>query len=78
MSGVDEKKPSARIIYLDGIDTGLKAFTKNQAVASMLRVLHRRGRIGVTKADLEAAYSTSRGRVDFTLTHPTAEASGDE
>lgn len=66
-----EGKPTARIIYLDGLDTGLKAYTRSQAVGAMFRVLQRRGRLGLTIADLEAAYSSARGRVDFDLARPT-------
>ena len=56
-----------RIIFLNGADTGLSAHTRNQAVQSLLRVLHRRGRHNITEGDLDAGYATSKGRVDFTL-----------
>ena len=60
-------KPTTRIIYLNGEDTGLSAWSPNQAVDALLKVLHRRGRHTVTRQMLVAGYSTSKGRADFTL-----------
>lgn len=60
-------KATRRVIYLDGVDTGLSAFTQGEAVTTLLTVLHKRGRFGITRRQLELAYSTSRGRVDFNL-----------
>ncbi len=59
------KLPKASIIYLDGHDTGLKAWSRNHAIGSMLTVLHRRGRFDVTADDLAATYLKSAGCVDF-------------
>lgn len=60
-------RPSRRIIYLNGVDTGLSAFTRREAVTSLAKVLRRRGVHGVSENDLQLGYSTSRGRVDFDL-----------
>lgn len=69
--------PTRRIIYLRGVDTGLSAFTRREAVSTLLRVLQRRGDYRTTEADLDAAYSTARGRVDFFADHANKSAPAD-
>lgn len=61
-----QTKTVARIIYLNGEDTGLKAYTKNQAVEAMAKVLRRRGHFGCTPERLAKTYASEKGRVDFT------------
>lgn len=60
------KAPARRIIYLNGVDTGLSAFSPGTATSALCNVLRRRGDLTVTDAALRASHSTSKGRVDFT------------
>lgn len=60
-------KPIKLPIFLNGQDTGLSAWSRNEAVDSMHRVLQRRGRFNVTRQMLIDGYQTSKGRVDFNL-----------
>ena len=59
-------EPVKRAIYLNGVDTGLGAFSRNGAVAIMVNLLKRRGHLHVTEERVWSGYSTSKGRVDFT------------
>lgn len=69
-----------RIIYLNGVDTGLSAWSRNGAVATMLGVLRRRGDLTVTADRLAASHTTEKGRVDFVWppadTNAVREAAG--
>lgn len=58
--------PVRRIIYLNGVDTGLSAYSAAQATASLCRVLRARGDLRVTQLDLRVTHRTSQGRADFT------------
>lgn len=56
----------SRIIYLNGEDTGLKAWSRSHAKSQLWTVLRKRGDITVTPEILDSSYTTSKGRVDFT------------
>ena len=62
------RKIKPRAIFLNGEDTGLKAYLgRDEAVATLLRVLHRRGRYEVTAEQLAKSHKTRPGRTDFYL-----------
>lgn len=56
---------AARIIYLNGNDTGLKAYSKNHACTQMAQVIQRRGDYSCTPERLASTYTAFHGRVDF-------------
>jgi hypothetical protein len=63
--------PVRRIIYLNGVDTGLSAFSAGEAASKLARVLLRRGRLAVTEAALRQTHTTQKGRSDFTWPSPS-------
>lgn len=59
--------PTRRIIYLNGQDTGLGAYSPSGAVAVMMGLLKKRGHLKVREEDVWSGYKTSKGRIDFTF-----------
>lgn len=57
--------PVKRSIYLNGVDMGLSAWSRNDAVSQIFRVLLARGHFSVTPEVLDQTYKTEKGRVDF-------------
>ncbi len=57
--------PTPRIIYLNGADTGLKAWSPNQAVVTVASILRKRGHLRVSEEALSRASTGAKGRVDF-------------
>lgn len=66
------KTPKKRIIYLNGVDTGLSAYSSRTAASAMANVLRRRGDLKATPEQLRQCLTTTKGRVDFTW--PPADA----
>jgi hypothetical protein len=58
-------KPTPRIVYLNGNDTGLKAVSPRHAVVQVANLLRRRGYLRVDEEALQKSASTCKGRVDF-------------
>jgi hypothetical protein len=57
--------PTPRIIYLNGQDTGLKAWSPNHAKSQVANIIKRRGALKVDEDLLVKASTTAKGRVDF-------------
>lgn len=64
--------PAKRVIFLNGEDTGLSAWSRNQAIDSLLNALRRRGHHTITRQVLGDSYSTGKGRVDFNVDRKAA------